>query len=73
MHDDNGAMKLSTTATEWTYGLSEDVMRPYYEGAGNVGGLNAAGKTAYETAAAKTKPLERLMSIQDVVYNHDND
>ena len=71
MRDDNGAMKLSTTATEWTYGLSEDVMRPYYEGAGNVGGLNAAGKAAYETEAARTNPLERLMGIQDVVYNHD--
>ena len=66
-------MELSTTPTEWTFGLSENVMRPYYEGAGNIGGLNAAGKTAYETAAANTDPLDRLMSIQDVVYNHDND
>lgn len=71
MRDDNGTLILSTTATEWTYGLSEDVMRPYYEGAGNVGGLNAAGKAAYETEAARTNPLERLMGIQDVVYNHD--
>lgn len=71
VQDDDGIMKLSPTATEWTFGLSEDVMRPYYEGAGNVGGLNAAGKTAYETASAMTNPLERLMSIQDVVYNHD--
>jgi hypothetical protein len=73
MRDNSGTMQLSTTSTEWTYGLSEDVMRPYYEGAGNIGGLNAAGKTAYKTAAAITNPLERLMSIQDVVYNHDND
>ena len=74
MRDDDGNMKLSTTATEWTYGLSEDVMRPYYDGAGNVGGLNAAGKTAYETAAAETDPLkmlEKLMNLQDIVYNHD--
>ena len=73
MRDNSGDMELSTTPTEWTFGLSEDVMRPYYEGAGNVGGLNAAGETAYKTAAAKTDPLDRLMSIQDVVYNHDND
>jgi len=71
MRDDNGTMKLSTTHTEWTYGLSEDVMRPYYEGAGNVGGLNAAGKAAYEAAAAKTDDFEKLVSLQDVVYNHD--
>ena len=69
----NGKMTLSTTATEWTFGLSEDVMRPYYQAAGYVGGLNDAGKAAYETAAAKTNPLEKLMTLQDVVYNHDND
>ena len=73
INEGDGTLELSTTATEWTYGLSEDVMRPYYEGTGNVGGLNAAGKAAYETEAKKTNPLERLMGIQDVVYNHDND
>ena len=66
------AMTLSTEATEWTFGLSEDVMRPYYLAAGYVGGLNSAGKAAYEAAAAKTNPLEKLMTLQDVVYNHDN-
>lgn len=71
MRDDDGTMKLSLTPTEWTFGLSEDVMSPYYVGAGYVGGLNTAGKEAYDEAAAKTNPLERLMSIQDVVYNHD--
>lgn len=67
-----GAMTLSTTPTEWTFGLSEDVMRPYYQAAGYVGGLNVAGKAAFEEAAAKTNPLEKLMTLQDVVYNHDN-
>lgn len=71
MYDDNGAMKLSTTATEWTFGLSEDVMRPYYEGAGNVGGLNEAGKAAYETADEISDPFTRLVELQKVVYNHD--
>ena len=71
MCDNGGTMKLSTTATEWTYGLSEDVMRPYYVGAGNVGGLNAAGKAAYEKAAAITDPFTKLVTLQDVVYNHD--
>lgn len=85
MHDDikvymnnntsTGAMTLSTTPTEWTFGLSEDVMSPYYLAAGYVGGLNAAGKAAYETAVAETDPLKmlkKLMDLQDVVYNHDN-
>lgn len=67
-----GEMTLNTTATEWTFGLSEEVMRPYYQAAGYVGGLNAAGKAAYEKAASKTNPLEKLMTLQDVVYNHDN-
>ncbi len=71
MYDDSGAMKLSTTATEWTFGLSADVMRPYYEGAGNVGGLNEAGKDAYETADKISDPFTRLVELQKVVYNHD--
>ena len=71
---ETGAMTLSTTATEWTFGLSEDVMRPYYQAAGYVGGLNDAGKAAYEAAVAETDPskmLKKLMDLQDVVYNHD--
>ncbi len=77
MRDVSGTLKLSTTATEWTYGLSEDVMRPYYEGAGYVGGLNDAGKAAYEAALADyAEPEEtftKLVTLQDVVYNHDKD
>ena len=71
MRDNGGTMELSETATEWTYGLSADVMRPYYEGAGNVGGLNEAGKAAYEAADAESDPFTRLVRLQDVVYNHD--
>lgn len=73
MRDNGGDMQLSETATEWTYGLSEAVMRPYFEAAGNVGGLNAEGKAAYEEAAAKTNEFEKLVSLQKVVYDHDND
>ena len=67
-----GSMTLYTVPTDWTFGLSEDVMNPYYQAAGYVGGLNEAGKAAYKTAAAKQNPLERLMALQNVVYNHDN-
>lgn len=71
MRDNGGTMQLSETATEWTFGLSADVMRPYYEGAGNVGGLNEAGKAAYDAADAESDPFTRLVRLQDVVYNHD--
>ena len=71
--DGTGVIKLNTAPTDWTFGLSEEVMKPYYQTAGYIGGLNSAGKAAYDKAAAKTDPLERLMAIQDVVYNHDND
>lgn len=71
----DNTLKLNSTPTEWTFGLREDVMRPYYLAAGYVGGLNAKGKEAYETAVAETDPskmLKKLMDLQDVVYNHDN-
>ena len=71
MRDNSGTMELSATATEWTYGLSEAVMRPYYEGAGNVGGLNETGKAKYEEADEISDPFTKLVRLQDVVYNHD--
>ena len=67
-----GDMTLNSTPTEWTFGLSEDVMKPYYLAAGYVGGLNETGKAAYDVEADKMNPLEKLMGLQDVVYNHDN-
>jgi len=72
MYDNSGTIQLSTTPTEWTFGLSEEVMKPYYQSAGYIGGLNVAGKAAYDTAASEDDPLQRLMDLQDVVYNHDN-
>lgn len=66
-----GTVKLKTTATEFTFGLSEVLMRPYYERAGYVGGLTPDGKTDYEEALAKSDDYERLMALQDVVYGHD--
>jgi hypothetical protein len=66
-----GDITLSRTPTEWTFGLSEDVMKPYYEAAGYVGGLNAAGKAKYEEKAAIEDQFNRLIALQDVVYNYD--
>lgn len=66
-----GAMTLSTTPTEWTFGLSEEVMNPYYQAAGYVGGLTAEGKAKYEEAKAEEDAFTMLMGMQAVVYNDD--
>ena len=62
---DHNYAKLSTTPSDWTFGLSMDLMEPYHERAGYVGGLTAAGKTAYETAVSSGT----IMDIQHVVYD----
>ena len=64
---DHNYAKLSTTPSDWTFGLSMDLMEPYHERAGYVGGLTAAGKTAYETAVSSGT----IMDIQHVVYDDD--
>lgn len=65
---ESGAKKdfaiLSTTPTEWTFGLTEDLVKPYHDRAGYVGGLTTAGKTAYEAAST-------LQAKQAVVYDDD--
>ena len=65
---DHNYAKLSTTPSDWTFGLSMDLMEPYHERAGYVGGLTAAGKTAYETAVSSGT----IMDIQHVVYDDAN-
>ena len=65
---DHNYAKLSTNPSDWTFGLSMDLMAPYYERAGYVGGLTDAGKTAYETAVSSGK----VMNIQKVVYDDAN-
>ncbi len=60
-----GVLTLKTsTATEWTYGLSDALLDPYYLGAGNVGGLTDDGKAAYEAAGD-------LMAKQAIVYDDE--
>ena len=74
--NDNGELKLNTTPTEWTFGLSEEVMNPYNQAAGYVGGLNTAGKEAYDKVCKDyddkiITEFTKLTTLQDVVYNHD--
>lgn len=56
----------SRSFTEFTFGLTEELLKPYYDRAGYVGGLNDTGKAAYEAANGN------LMTLQSVVYNPDN-
>ena len=58
-------VKLSTVASEWRFGLSEDLVKPYYDRAGYVGGLTDDGKELYKAAA-------NLMEKQAVVYDDAN-
>ena len=64
IYNNNGTMELSSTnATEYTFGLSMELLKPYYDRAGYVGGLTPQGKTKYEEAGANP------MAIQDIVYD----
>lgn len=56
--------KLSTTPSDWTFGLDMAMLRPYYIAAGYVGGLTTEGKAAYTVAEGKN-----IREIQKVVYN----
>ncbi len=69
--DGSGSLVLaSTSPSEWAYGLDIALMQPYYQGAGNIGGLNDAGKAAYETAMS-TEPF-KITDVQAVVYDDAN-
>ena len=59
-------VKLNTNATEFTFGLSKEMLKPYYDRIGYVGGLKPEAKAAYIAAG------EDLMAIQRIVYNDDN-
>ena len=67
---DNNYTKLSTTPSDWSFGLDMSLMEPYYERAGYVGGLTPEGKTAYEAALAN-EPFH-IMDVQHVVFDDDN-
>ena len=73
-------IQLSTVATEFTFNLSAELMKPYFDRAGYVGGLT---KTVYESAENKTLvdamkkdnpqlDITQLMAAQEMVYNLEN-
>ena len=72
--------QLGTTATEFTFGLSKELMKPYFDRAGYVGGLK---KDVYDDADNKdvvdemkksdeTMNAALLMKAQGLVYDLDN-
>ena len=74
LDNNEGVLTLkANSTTEWTYGLSESLLNPYYVAAGYVGGLTEAGKAAYEAVDASSKSAAlKLMDKQAIVYNDDN-
>ena len=77
---DNNYAKLSTTPSDWTFGLDMALLEPYYVRAGYIGGLTTtvkegtektkSGKALYEEALA-AEPF-RIIDLQAVVYDDDN-
>ena len=76
----NYLVRLKETAAEFTFGLSKELMKPYFDRAGYVGGLK---KSVYDTPAnaavvaamksnSETISASLLMQAQTLVYNFDN-
>ena len=68
--------KLSTTYSEWTYGLDPELLKPYIERVGYVGGLteDAYGdnKTVLDKVVNGTAEFADLRTVQGIVYDDDN-
>lgn len=77
---DNYLVRLKTTAAEFTFGLSAELMKPYFDRAGYVGGLkesvyNDAANASLVAAMKKDEPQltsAQLMAAQALVYNTEN-
>ena len=77
---DSNYAKLSTTPSDWTFGLDMALLEPYYDRAGYIGGLTTtikegtdkpkSGKELYENAL-HAEPF-RITDLQAVVYDDDN-
>lgn len=84
--DDNGdgtneyLIRLKSSAAEFTFGLSAELLKPYFDRAGYVGGLtkeayNMAENAALVAAMKSDNPVltaTQLMQAQDLVYNPEN-
>lgn len=69
---DSNYAKLSTTPSDWTFGLDMSLLEPYYVRAGYVGGLNDNGKAAYKAEIDKGEGNYKITDLQNIVYNDAN-
>ena len=68
--------KLSTNYSEWTFNLPPDLLKPYIERVGYVGGLTKdaydANKTDLDKVMDGTATYEDLLKVQGIVYDDEN-
>ena len=68
--------KLSTTYSEWTFNLTPELLKPYVDRIGYVGGLTKDAyddnKTVLDKVMNGTATYEELLTVQGIVYDDDN-
>jgi len=78
-HANNFLVRLSPTATNFTFGLSKELLQPYFDRAGYVGGLKKSVYESPENAALVAAMKDggvptaaQLRDAQTLVYNFEN-
>lgn len=73
---DGNKVKLSTNYTGWTFGLGTDLLKPYIDRKGYVGGLTSTAyttnKEVLDKVANGTADYADLRTVQSIVYNDAN-
>ncbi|MBR3648015.1 MAG: hypothetical protein IKN59_06485 [Paludibacteraceae bacterium] len=73
---DGNKVKLSTNYTGWTFGLGTDLLEPYIDRKGYVGGLTTDAYTTNKTVLDKVKngtaDQADIRAVQSIVYNDAN-
>lgn len=67
---------LSTGYSEWTFNLNPELLEPYIERVGYLGGLKESSYTAHKTVLDKvmngTASYPEMLEVQGIVYNDAN-
>ena len=73
---DGNKVKLSTDYTGWTFGLGTDLLEPYIDRKGYVGGLTpdayTENKTVLDKVKAGTADQAEIREVQSIVYDDAN-
>ncbi len=68
--------KISTNYSEWTFNLNPELLQPYIERKGYVGGLKKDAYDAHKTELDKvmngTATYADMLEVQGIVYDDDN-